>query len=273
MATESRNQRSLNLSEMSAAQIVRLMNEEDQRTIDAVRECLDEIAVIAEVYAATLKQGGRVFYLGAGTSGGIAMLDAAEMPPTFGVDDHTVIALTAEDRISYTTDDEDSTEKAKQQLMNWHCGNKDLVIGIAASGSTPYVREGLLYAKQAGAKTAAVACNKNSVIGTIADYKAEADTGAEILTGSTRLKAGTAEKMILNMLSTAAMTLCGKVYSNFMVDVKPMNAKLIKRALSIVMEVTGCDETTARNAIEQADNHCKTAIEIIQHNKMNEGGK
>lgn len=272
MGTESRNPRSANLSELSAAEIVKLMNEEDRRVCDAVSECIEDIGRIAEVYADTLKNGGRVFYLGAGTSGGLALLDAAEMPPTFGVSEDTVIALTAEEGINYTNDAEDSTFRAEEKLKEFKCGENDLVIGVAASGSTTFVLEGLRYAKSVGAKTAAVACNKNTRIGEIADYKAEADTGAEVLTGSTRLKAGTAEKMILNMLSTAAMVRFGKVYSNFMVDVKPMNAKLVKRARSIVMEVTGCDEAAAQAAMEQANGHCKTAIEIINSNQDRTGG-
>ena len=264
MSTESRNPRSVHLSEMSTEEIVRLMNEEDAAVLSAVNRCIPAIAQIADVYAETLKNGGRVFYLGAGTSGGLALLDTAEVPPTFGLTPDHVIALTAEDGINYTTDDEDSRSKAEEQLRMHGCNDNDFVIGVAASGSTPYVVEGLRYAKSTGAKTAAVVCNTGSVMKDIADYCAEAVTGPEVLTGSTRLKAGTAEKMVLNMLSTAAMVRLGKVYSNYMVDVKPMNEKLVRRARNIVMEVTGCDETQAAEAMEASNNHCMSAIRLIQ---------
>ncbi len=264
MSTEDRNPRSLRLGEMTSEEIVRLMNEEDAEVLSAVKRCLPQAAEIAEKYAETLRGGGRVFYLGAGTSGGIALLDAAEVPPTFGMPPDRVIALTAENGICYTTDDEDNTKRAKEQLREHQCSSKDMVIGIAASGSTPYVVEGIRYARECGAVTAGVVCNYNTQIKKLADITAEAVTGPEVLSGSTRLKAGTAEKMILNMLSTAAMVRLGKVYSNFMVDVRPMNAKLVKRALSIVMQVTGCDEETARIAMEASGNHCKTAIEKIK---------
>ncbi len=264
MSTESRNPRSEHLSEMSTEEIVRLMNEEDAAVITAVNRCIPEIAAIADRYAETLKNGGRVFYLGAGTSGGLALLDAAEVPPTFGLSPDRVIALTAEQGINYTTDEEDSLNRAKEQLQAHGLTEKDYVIGVAASGSTPYVAEGMRYAKSCGAGTAAVVCNTGSVMAEIADIAAEAVTGPEVLTGSTRLKAGSAEKMILNMLSTAAMVKLGKVYSNFMVDVKPMNKKLVKRAVSIIMEVTGCDEACAREAMEASGNHCMSAIRLIQ---------
>lgn len=272
MGTETRNPKSLGLSEMNAAEIVRLMNEEDRSVAEAVRACADSIARIAEVYADTVRRGNRVFYLGAGTSGGLAQLDAAEMTPTFGLPADTIIALTAEENMDYTGNAEDSALRAVEQLKAHHLNRNDLVIGLAASGSTPYVVEGLRYAKETGAVTAAIACNEHSVIGQLADDKAEVLTGPEVLTGSTRLKAGTAEKMVLNMISTAAMVLNGKVMSNFMVDMKPSNTKLIKRAKSIVMEVTGCEEAEAEEAMRNADNHCKTAIGLIQQNQGRKGG-
>ena len=264
MSTESRNPRSAGLSEMSTEEIVRLMNEEDAAVITAVNRCIPEIAAMADLYAETLKNGGRVFYLGAGTSGGLALLDAAEVPPTFGLSPDHVIALTAEKGICYSTDEEDSLHRAAEQLQEHGCNANDFVIGVAASGSTPYVAEGMRYAKSLGAKTGAVVCNEGTVMKEIADITAEALTGPEVLTGSTRLKAGSAEKMILNILSTAAMVRLGKVYSNYMVDVKPMNQKLVKRATSIIMEVTGCDETCAAEAMKASDNHCMSAIRLIR---------
>ena len=263
MITESRNPRSMHLSELSAEEIVRLMNEEDAAVLSAVRACIPAIAETAELYAKVLSENGRVFYLGAGTSGGIAMLDAAEIPPTFGFPEGRVIALSAEDGIRYLSDDEDNTHKAEEQLSRYHCGADDLVIGIAASGSTPYVAEGLRYARSIGASTAGIVCNRDSVIKTIAGITIEAVCGPEVLTGSTRLKAGTAQKMILNMLSTAAMVRLGKVRSNFMVDVRPMNAKLVKRALSIIREVTGCDEATAEQALRESGNDTRAAVDRI----------
>lgn len=272
MSTETRNPRSLNLSEMSAVEIVQLMNEEDRSVAEAVSACADSIARMAEVYAETIRNGNRVFYLGAGTSGGLALLDAAEMPPTFGISADTVIALTAEEGIDYTGNAEDSQSKAVEQLKAYGLCANDFVIGLAASGSTPYVVEGLRYAKTVGAVTAAIACNEESVIGKLTDYKAEVLTGPEVLTGSTRLKAGTAEKMILNMLSTTAMVLNGKVMSNFMVDMKPSNAKLMKRAISIVTEVTGCEKAQAEEAMHSTGNHVKSAIEYIMQVQNRRGG-
>ena len=264
MGTESRNPNSMNLSELSALEIVRLMNQEDAAVLTAVGECVERIAEASQCYSETLRNGGRVFYLGAGTSGGLALIDAAEVPPTFGLSDDKVIALTAEDGIYYTTNDEDDPDKAERQLREHNLTSNDFVIGLASSGSTPYVLHGLKYATSIGAKTASVACNKNSLIGQVADIAIEADTGPEVLTGSTRLKAGTAEKMILNMLSTSAMVSLGKVVSNFMVDVKPMNEKLQKRAKSIIIQITGCGEAEAEAALRQCNDSVSQAIRLIQ---------
>ncbi|MBQ7736807.1 MAG: N-acetylmuramic acid 6-phosphate etherase [Oscillospiraceae bacterium] len=253
MGTESRNPRSMGLSDMGTKEILRLMNEENENAVRAVEACLPEIAALSDLYAEVLRAGGRVFYLGAGTSGGLALLDAAEMPPTFSLAEDVVIALPAEKDMRFLTADEDDPALAARRLAERGCSAGDLVIGIAASGSTPYVAEGLRYARSAGAKTAAVACNPGSLIGQLADVAIEADTGPEVLTGSTRLKAGNAQKMILNMISTAAMVKLGKVRSNLMVDMRPTNAKLVRRACSMIVELTGCSEAEAEAALASGE--------------------
>lgn len=263
MGTESRNPRSMGLSAMGTEEILQLMNEENKNAVRAVEACIPQIAALAELYAETLSAGGRVFYLGAGTSGGLALLDAAEMPPTFSLSEDAVIALPAEKDMRFLTADEDDPALAARRLAERGCGPGDLVIGIAASGSTPYVAEGLRYARSAGAKTAAVACNPGSLIGQIAELAIEADTGPEVLTGSTRLKAGNAQKMILNMISTAAMVRLGKVRSNLMVDMRPTNAKLERRARAMVMELTGCGEDRAAQALSECGGSVGKAVDRI----------
>ncbi len=260
MRTEDRNPETMNLSEMSAQEVVDVMNRFDASIAEKVRESRTEIAEAAEVYAKTIRSGGRVFYLGAGTSGGLALLDAAEVPPTFGIKEDVVIALTAEDGIRYLSDDEDDPEKAVRQLQAHQCTEDDFVIGVAASGSTPYVLAGLRYAKRLGAATAAIVCNENTPMEEIADITMKAVTGAEVLTGSTRLRAGTAEKMILNMLSTAAMVLLGMTWSNLMVNVVPMNEKLVRRAVSIICAAAGCTPETAAEALDQNGGSVRKAI-------------
>ena len=267
MRTEDRNPETMNLSEMSAQEVVDVMNRFDATIAEKVRESRQEIAAAAEVYARTIRGGGRVFYLGAGTSGGLCLLDAAEVPPTFGVKEGVVIALTAEEGIRYLSDDEDDPEKAVKQLTAHQCTEQDFVIGVAASGTTPYVLAGLRYAKEIGAKTAAIVCNENTPMEETADITMKALTGAEVLTGSTRLRAGTAEKMILNMLSTTAMVLLGMTWSNLMVNVVPMNEKLVRRAISIITEASGCTEDEAALALDRYGGSVRRAITHLIESK------
>lgn len=266
LTTETRNPESMDLDEMTPQELVELMNREDRHVVDAVREVTPEIAKAVEFATETLKREGRIFYIGAGTSGRLGVLDAAECPPTFGVSPDRVIGLIAGGESAFlkaVEGAEDSKELCRRELEKYHVCDKDLVIGLAASGRTPYVIYGLRFAKSIGCRTIAIACNTDSEIGQEADVKIEAVTGPEVLTGSTRLKAGTAQKMILNMISTGAMVGIGKVYQNLMIDVQKTNEKLEVRAQNITMEATGCDREEAVRMLEKAEGNVKTAIIMI----------
>ena len=266
MTTESRNPNTMELDTMSALEIVTVMNREDEKVPEAIRPCLPEIARCAELASETIRSGGRIVYMGAGTSGRLGVLDAVECPPTFGVPYDTFIGLVAGGNASFhrpIEDAEDKPEEGVKDLKSIDLAQSDMVIGIAASGRTPYVLGGLEYARGLGCHTAAVACNINSPIAKAAELAIEVSPGPECLSGSTRLKAGTCQKLILNMISTAAMVRCGKVYQNLMVDVDPCNEKLVIRARKIVMEATGCEETVAAEALQQAGQHPKTTITMI----------
>lgn len=266
MATESRNPNTMNLDTMSPLEVVTIMNQEDANVLKAIRLVLPQIARCAELAKQTIRSGGRIIYMGAGTSGRLGVLDAVECPPTFGVPYGTVIGLVASGAAAFDKpieDAEDSPEEGKKDLRSIGLCSGDLLIGIAASGRTPYVLGGLEYAKALGCHTAAIVCNPDSPMATAAELAIEVFPGPECVTGSTRLKAGTCQKLILNMISTAAMVGCGKVYQNLMVDVEPSNAKLVVRARNIVMEATGCDRQTAEEALSQAGGHAKTAITMI----------
>ena len=266
LTTETRNPESMDLDEMTPQELVELMNREDRHVVDAVREVTPEIARAVELATEALKREGRIFYIGAGQSERLGVLDAAECPPTFGVSPDRVIGLIAGGESAFlkaVEGAEDSKELCRRELEKYHVCDKDLVIGLAASGRTPYVIYGLRFAKSIGCRTTAIACNKDSEIGQEADVKIEAVTGPEVLTGSTRLKAGTAQKMILNMISTGAMVGIGKVYQNLMIDVQKTNEKLEVRAQNITMEATGCDREEAVRMLEKAEGNVKTAIIMI----------
>ena len=266
MTTETRNVNTMELDKMSALEIVTVMNHEDENVPAAIRAALPQIARCAEMAADVVRSGGRIIYMGAGTSGRLGVLDAVECPPTFGVPYGTVIGLVASGAAAFDKpieDVEDSPEEGCRDLQSVDFRKGDLLIGIAASGRTPYVLGGLRYARELGCPTVAIVCNPNSPMAAAADLAIEVFPGPECVTGSTRLKAGTCQKLVLNMISTAAMVRCGKVYQNLMVDVEPSNAKLVVRARHIVMEATGCDEATAEKAITLAGGHAKTAITMI----------
>lgn len=266
MTTETRNPRTMQLDTMDELQIVTVMNEEDARVPQAISRCLPQIAQAARWAAEAFAAGGRLFYLGAGTSGRLGVLDAAECPPTFGVSPEQVVGLIAGGESAFITaveGAEDSPALAEQDLRAKDLCAKDVVVGIAASGRTPYVLGGLRYAKQVGCHTAAIACNLGSAVGKEAELAIEVDCGPEVLTGSTRLKAGTAQKLILNMISTASMVRSGKVYQNLMVDVMQTNEKLHTRAENIVIDATGAQRDEARQAIDAAGGSVKTAITML----------
>jgi len=236
MTTEKRNPNTMKLDRMSPLEIVTVMNQEDELVPKAISGHLDRIAQIAAWGTQSLEQNARIFYMGAGTSGRLGVLDAAECMPTFGVSADTVIGLIAGGEKAFiraVEGTEDSRDLGREDLIEYDLTDKDLVIGIAASGRTPYVLGGLEYARKVGCHTAAISCNADSEIGRAAEIAVDIVIGPEVLTGSTRLKAGTAQKMVLNMISTAAMVGAGKAYQNLMVDVVQTNEKLRKMCQEI----------------------------------------
>lgn len=266
MTTETGNEKTMELDRMSALEIVSVMNEEDLRVPKAIKEVLPEIAKVVDRVAQAFESGGRLIYMGAGTSGRLGLLDAVECPPTFGVSADEVVGLIAGGErafIKAVEGAEDSEQMCVDDLKGLGLKPEDVVVGIAASGRTPYVIGGLKYAKEVGSFTAAIACNKDSQVGKEADTAIEVTVGPEVLTGSTRLKSGTAQKMILNMISTASMVKVGKAYKNLMVDVMQTNEKLRVRARNIVTTATGADNETAEKAIKEADGSVKLAIVIL----------
>lgn len=266
MGTEQQNPNTMNLDEMSVKEALTVMNNEDKKVAEAIEEVIPEIEEAIHVIIKQLKKGGRIVYTGAGTSGRLGVLDAAECPPTFGTPKEQVVALIAGGERAFTEaieGSEDSVEMGQKDLENIQLSDKDVVVGLAASGRTPYVIGALEYANEVGAPTVAIACNKNSEIGAVASIAIEAAPGPEVLTGSTRLKAGSTQKMILNMLSTLSMVGIGKVYQNLMVDVQQTNKKLVARAESIVMKATGANQETARQTLKESDGEVKVAIIII----------
>lgn len=266
LTTESRHPETMNLDGMSLAEMLAKMNQEDRKVPVAVELALPDIEAVVKAAIASFKQGGRLIYMGAGTSGRLGVLDAAECVPTFGVSPEMVVGLIAggEQAMTIAVEGaEDSTVLGKEDLVALNLTAKDTVVGIAASGRTPYVIGALEYATQVGASTATIACNLNSEISQYSQMPIEVDCGPEVLTGSTRLKAGTAQKLILNMISTASMIGIGKVYQNLMVDVQATNEKLEERSKRIIMEATDCDYQAAERAFEAADKHVKLAIVMI----------
>lgn len=266
LTTETRNTQTMNLDELSTSEVMTLMNQEDQKVALAVKEALPMITKVVETITDSFSKGGRLIYMGAGTSGRLGVLDAAECVPTFSVDPSMVQGLIAGGMKAMTVaveGAEDSKTLGAEDLEAIQLTDKDVVVGIAASGRTPYVIGGLEYATKVGAKTATISCNKDAKISQYAQMPIEVDAGPEILTGSTRLKAGTAQKLILNMLSTGAMIGSGKVYQNLMVDVKPSNEKLEERSKRIIMQATDCTYDEASETFAAADHQVKLAIVMI----------
>lgn len=264
--TEKTNPRTADFSYMSIRQAMKVMNEEDLNAVKCIEGQFDTLEKVIELAGTTLQEGGRIVYMGAGTSGRLGVLDAVECPPTFGVDYNTVIGLMAggdKAFVKAVEGAEDDRKAAVEDLKEIDFTDKDILIGIAASGRTPYVIGGLEYAKEIGAKNAAVVCTSESEIGKICPFTIEAVPGPEVLTGSTRLKAGTTTKLILNMISTISMRYLGKIYKNYMVDVKLSNEKLVSRAINIIMAVTDCDKELAISKLEESGRNVKVAIVMI----------
>ena len=266
MSTETRNQNTMNLDIMTPLEVVTVMNQEDAKVPAAITPALPCIAQCVTWAIESIEAGGRIIYMGAGTSGRLGVLDAVECPPTFGVAPEVVVGLIAGGEKAFVKaveGAEDSRELGRQDLIDHNLEKRDIVIGIAASGRTPYVLGGLAYAQEIGCHTVGISCNPGSAVGAAAELAIEVVPGPECLTGSTRLKSGTCQKLILNMISTATMVGCGKAYQNLMVDVMQTNEKLVVRAQNIVMEATGCDRETAAEKIALAGGNAKTAITMI----------
>jgi len=266
LGTETRNERTADLDRMPVTELLSVMNAEDQTVALAVRDALPDIGAAVEAITESLRRGGRLIYIGAGTSGRIGLLDAVECPPTFGTSPEQVVGLLSGGPGAFVVaveGAEDEPARAVADLDEIGVNVRDTVVGLAASGRTPYVVGGLKHAAAKGAVTVAVACNRDAVISRYADIPIEVPTGPEVLTGSTRLKAGTAEKMVCNMLSTASMVRLGKVYGNLMVDVRASNDKLVDRARRMVVQATDTGPDTAAEALRAADGHAKTAIVML----------
>ena len=266
LITEQRNPNSMHVDSLSALEIVQLMNKEDKQVPLAIEKCLPQIAQAVECIVAAFQQGGRLVYIGAGTSGRLGVLDASECPPTFGVSPEMVKGIIAggERALRHPIEGaEDSKSQAVVDLQTIQFSSKDVLVGIAASGRTPYVIGALEYAKSLGSVTVSIASNPNSAMANIVDIAIDTVVGPEVLTGSSRLKSGTAQKLVLNMLTTASMILMGKCYQNLMVDVQASNEKLKARAIHIVMQATDCDKALAEETLKQADQNAKLAIMMI----------
>lgn len=263
LETEQRNSRTMEIDTLSTLEMVRLINREDQAVIDAIERATPQIAAAIDAIVLHLQQGGRLIYVGAGTSGRLGVLDASECLPTFGVGEESVLALIAggDRALRHPVEAaEDQEDAAIADLAAVAFSSDDILCAIASSGRTPYALSALQYAKSLGAATISLASVSESKIGKVADYPIEVIVGPEVITGSTRMKAGSAQKMVLNMLSTGTMIKLGKVYQNWMVDLRATNKKLIERARQMVMMATGIDYNKASQLLEAADYHVKSAI-------------
>ncbi len=263
LVSEERNSETMDLDKLSALELVSKINQQDKLVPLAIENELPNIAKAVDHISSSFRKGGRLIYVGAGTSGRLGVLDASECPPTFGVDESMVIGLIAgghEAMFRSRESAEDSALQGQQDLIEQNLNVTDVVLGIAASGRTPYVIGALEYANTVGALTISLACNSNSAIAEHARIAITPIVGPEVLTGSTRMKAGTAQKLVLNMLTTASMVRIGKSYQNLMVDVQASNEKLVARAIRIVMQATECSESNASEALRKSQNNVKIAI-------------
>ncbi|HGN0223278.1 TPA: N-acetylmuramic acid 6-phosphate etherase [Proteus mirabilis] len=266
LVTESRNHHSEHIDTLSTLEMLKVINNEDKKVPFAVEATLPHIARLVDKVVTAFSQGGRLIYCGAGTSGRLGILDASECPPTYGTPHDMVIGLIAGGHkaiLQAVENAEDNVQLGAEDLHQLNFNAKDVLVGIAASGRTPYVIGALEYARSLGAVTGAISCNPDSPIAQRADIAITPIVGPEMVTGSSRMKAGTAQKLVLNMITTGAMIKMGKVFGNLMVDVEATNAKLIERQIRIVMQATECDRATAEQALAQCQRHCKTAILMI----------
>ena len=257
ISTESRNPNTMDIDVVSTKEILVKINNEDKLVAYVIEEKLDQIAIVVDQIVEAFHKGGRLIYMGAGTSGRLGVLDAVECPPTYGTPKEMVIGLMAGgiDALEFAVEGaEDSVELAIEDLTRVKVNENDIVIGIAASGRTPYVVGGIKFAKEKGAVTSCITTSLNSILASTVDYPIEVVTGAEAITGSTRMKSGTAQKLVCNMLTTASMIRMGKVYENLMIDMQPTNEKLVARAEKMVMEITGVSNEEAKAYIKKYGN-------------------
>lgn len=267
LGTEKVNPDTLKIDTASTGEVLRMMNDEDHKVAEAVKKVLPVVEEVVDKVVASISAGGRLIYMGAGTSGRLGVLDAVECPPTFSVGSDVVVGLIAGGERAFVKaveGAEDNEALGASDLAALQLAPEDTVVGIAASGRTPYVIGGLRYAREVGAVTVALSCNEGARISEEAEHKIEVNVGPEALTGSTRLKAGTAQKLVLNMISTASMIKLGKAYGNLMVDVNISNYKLERRAVGIIRDITGTDEDTALKTLKLAHNEVKASIVMIK---------
>ncbi|MBW7984461.1 N-acetylmuramic acid 6-phosphate etherase [Enterobacillus tribolii] len=266
LQTEGRNPASENIDMLSTMDMLKVINQEDQKVALAVERVLPQIAQAVDAIAAAFMNGGRLIYSGAGTSGRLGILDASECPPTYGTPAEQVVGLIAGGHkaiLKAVENAEDNAGLGQQDLRDLNFGANDVLVGIAASGRTPYVIGAMEHARSTGATVISLTCNSGSAMSQLADIAIEPVVGPEVVTGSSRMKAGSAQKMVLNMLTTGAMIRTGKVYGNLMVDVEATNAKLVQRQINIVMQATECEREAAIDALAACNGHCKTAIVMI----------
>ncbi|MGN7176040.1 N-acetylmuramic acid 6-phosphate etherase [Paenibacillus sp. FSL R5-0490] len=261
--TEQRNPKTMEIDLMTTEEIITIINQEDTIVPNAIAREIPHIVKVVDEITESFKKGGRLIYVGAGTSGRLGIIDASECPPTYGTDPEMVVGIIAGGKEAMTEaveGAEDDSEQGRQDVADIQLSDKDVLVGIAASGRTPYTIGALQYGNEVGAVTVSVACTKDSEMGKISKYTIAPITGPEVVTGSTRMKAGTAQKLVLNMLTTASMIKLGKVYGNLMVDVQMTNEKLFKRAENIVKMATGASDEEARDALKEQNYHTKAAI-------------
>lgn len=276
LVSEGRNPSTMDIDLLDTQTLLNRINDEDQKVALAVQAVLPQVTLAVDAIVTAFSQGARLIFIGAGTSGRLGVLDAVECVPTFSVSDKQVVGIMAggEKAIFKAVEGaEDSTTMSVEDLINVSLTANDVVVGLAASGRTPYVLSGLAYAKSLGAVTVGIACSPNTPLITAADISICPVVGPEVLTGSTRLKSATAQKMVLNMLTTASMIKTGKSYQNLMVDVNASNEKLYARAIRIVMQATNCDYNTGKNALDQAEQSAKLAILLVETSLNAEEGK
>lgn len=268
ITTERRNENTKNIDLLQTKEMLKLINNEDKKVAIAVEKAIDQISVVVDQVTEVFHNGGRLVYMGAGTSGRIGVLDASECPPTFGVSEDMVVGLIAggDYALRHAVENiEDSVEDAIKDLERINFNKNDILIGIAASGRTPYVVAGIEKANEIGARTGCITTSENSLVASVSKFPIEAITGPEALTGSTRMKSGTAQKLIANMITTTSMIKLGKVYENLMVDVQMTNEKLVSRARKIITDITGVDNETAVRYLNKY-NSVKNAIFAIMSN-------